>query len=75
VDISSEEKKLIAKEREKLRLAENKRYWDSLSEERKEEILGHLYLNRHGEEEWQGNNSFYTDDCHIDYQEDEELED
>jgi hypothetical protein len=37
----------------------------TLSPHRKEEHLGAMYFDRHGEEDWQGGNSFYTDDCHI----------
>ncbi len=45
--------------------AEHDKWWQSLNEDEKEEYLGAMYFNRHGEDDWQGGNSFYTDDCHI----------
>lgn len=35
--------------------------WENLSEQRKTEVLGYLYFNRHGNDEWDMmHNSFYT---------------
>ena len=36
--------------------------WDDLPPERKIEVLGHLYFNRHGEDDWIDFNSLYKED-------------
>jgi hypothetical protein len=39
--------------------------WDDLPPERKIEVLGHLYFNRHGEDDWIDHNSLYKESADL----------
>lgn len=54
--MSDQEDKVVWQESE-----EHKKWWASLSPERKQEVLGFVYFNRHGEESWEEYNSLYDE--------------
>lgn len=40
---------------------EHDKWWESLTPERKQEVLGFIYFNRHNEEDWDDYNSLYDE--------------